>query len=115
MTATVEDLEKDRKWDTRNTLNGYHFYVEDHPERATVDQKNAEELISYVKGSRNKAYAFHALNNCDEAAAGSTSDFGSFRNKLFMANGAPIILTKNINFCFHYCFVLYTICIPPII
>ena len=101
ISATIKDVKTDPEWSSKTVLTDYHYYSEDHPERSNADSINAKALVEYSRTTNKGIMIFEAIHTpalkSSSMASLNPKEFQGISSKLYLAKGAPIILTTNIN------------------
>ena len=104
LTASKEEFENDSNFAQATHLTGFHFHQEGHPGRTTADSENAQNL-SDESIKRNRPIMLFKATHTPESEASSLEQaspklFRNMRNNLYLIEGAPVIITRNIRACF---------------
>ena len=101
ISATIKDVKSDPEWSSKTVLTDYHYYCEEHPERSNADSINAKSLVEYSRTTKKGIMLFEAIHTpalkSSSMAALNSKEFQGITSKLYLAEGAPVILTTNIN------------------
>ena len=99
-TASTEEFENDEEFGHATHLTGFHFHENGNPERITADSENAQNLVNESVRRKKPIMVFKATHEPDSEAASleqaSPRLFRNMPNYLYLIEGAPVMITRNI-------------------
>ena len=100
-TASKEEFDNDKEFSHATHLTGFHYHDDEHPERITADSSNARCLVDEAERRSKQIMLFKATHVPETKTSSleqvSAKLFGNMPNYLNLIEGAPVMITCNIN------------------